>query len=140
MTAQVHPTSHPGREQLAMTYAKTLFPVCGRTARLPECLVQEALRIATPYGSAGEADVERDLWCHLQVHGDGDHFALVLDLDGVATGAIWTRWASGTPVATLDIRPDCSFVDPESREACCEFAFHPGAHSHQLAATRVEFS
>ncbi|WP_329175157.1 hypothetical protein [Streptomyces sp. NBC_01477] len=122
-----------------MTHAKTLFPVCGRPARLPERLVQEALRIATPYGSPHEADVERDLWCHLQAHGDRDHFALVLDLDGVATGAIWTHWADGTPAA-LDVRPDCPFVDPESREGCCEFAFHPGAHSHRLTATPIEFS
>jgi hypothetical protein len=123
-----------------MTHVTTLFPVCGRTARLPEHLVQEALRIATPYGSPGEADVERDLWCHLQAHGGGDHFALVLDLDGVATGAIWTRWADGTPAAALDVRPDCTFVDPESHEECCEFASHPGAHSGQLTAVHDEFS
>ncbi|CAG6394096.1 conserved hypothetical protein [Actinacidiphila cocklensis] len=140
MTVQANPASYPRREQPAMTNAKTLFPVCGRPARLPEYLVQEALRIAAPYGSADEADVERDLWCHLQVHGDGDHFALVLDLDGVATGAIWTRWAGGTPVAALDIRPDCSFIDPDSRDACCEFALHPGVHSHRLTAMPVASS
>ncbi|MFI5759118.1 hypothetical protein [Streptomyces sp. NPDC051569] len=132
--------THPRRRQPAMTHAKTLFPVCGRTARLPEYLVQEALRIATPYGPSEEDDVERDLWCHLQVHRDGNHSALVLDLDGADTGAIWTCWADGVPAAALDIRPDCSFVDPESQEACCEFAFHPGAHSHQLTAMPVEFS
>lgn len=129
---------HLRREQPAMRYAKTLFPVCGRTARLPEHLVQEALRLATPFGSPDEADVERDLWCHLQVHGDGDHFALVLDLDGVSTGAVWTRWADGDPAAALDVRPDCSFIDPESREACCEFALHPGAHTDRLTAMPVE--
>ncbi|MFC4035822.1 hypothetical protein ACFO3J_30770 [Streptomyces polygonati] len=87
-----------------------------------------------------EADVERDLRCHLQVHSDGEHFALVLDLDGLATGAIWTRWADGTPAAALDVRPDCSFIDPASHDACCEFAFHPGAHTHQLTAIPVEVS
>jgi hypothetical protein len=121
-----------------MTHAKTLFTVCGRPARLPRYLVREALRIAAPYGLAEEADVERNLWCHLQAHGEGDHFALVLDLAGVATGAIWTSWADGVPAAALDIRPDCSYVDPESHEPCCEFASHPGAHSHRLAAVADE--
>ena len=123
-----------------MTHATTLFTVCGRPARLPEYLVQEALRIATPYGLPDESDVERDLRCHLQVHSDGDHFALVLDLDGVTTGAIWTRWADGIPATALDVRPDCPFVDPESHQVCCEFAFHPGAHTHQLPSTPDEFS
>ncbi|MFF6955598.1 hypothetical protein [Streptomyces sp. NPDC008317] len=123
-----------------MKNAKILFPVCGRTARLPEHLVQQTLRAATPYGSADEADVERSLWCHLQIHDDGDHFALVLDLGGVDTGAVWARWADGKPVEALDVRPDCSFVNHETREACCEFASHPGAHTHQLTDTPVEFS
>ncbi|MFJ5608210.1 hypothetical protein ACIQCJ_02275 [Streptomyces sp. NPDC093221] len=123
-----------------MKNAKILFPVCGRTARLPEHLVQETLRAARPYGAAEEADVERNLWCHLQIHDDGDHFALVFDLRGVDTGAVWARWADGKPVAALDVRPDCSFVDPESHEACCEFAFHTGAHTHQLTDTPVDSS
>lgn len=123
-----------------MTYAKTLFPVCGQTARLPEPLVQEALRIATPYGSPDVADVERDSRCHLQDRHDGDHFALVLDLDGPTTGAVWTHWADGAPATSLDIRPDCPFSDPETQERCCEFALHPGAHTHQLTAMPVESS
>jgi hypothetical protein len=123
-----------------MMNVKLLFPVCGRITRLPDHLVQEALRIAARYRAAEEADVERKLWCHLQVHGDGDHFAHVLDLAGVDTGAVWARWADGKPVAALDVRPDCSFVDPESLEACCEFALHPGAHTHQLTDTPVELS
>jgi hypothetical protein len=140
MTVLAHPLLPPRRKQSATKHAKILFPVCGQLTRLPEYLVQEALRIATPYGSPDEADVERGLWCHLQAHDDGEHFALVLDLDGVATGAIWTHWADGAPVAALDVRPDCSFIDLESREACCEFALHPGAHSHRLTAMPAESS
>jgi hypothetical protein len=121
-----------------MTHAKSLFPICGQTTRLPEHLVQEALRLAGPHGTPDEADVERDLRCHLKVHDSEYHFALVLDLAGVATGAVWTRWADDDSPAALNTLADCSYIDPESREPCSEFANHPGAHTHQLTAPLVE--
>ncbi|SCE11767.1 hypothetical protein GA0115240_139216 [Streptomyces sp. DvalAA-14] len=120
-----------------MTHANLLFPICGQTTRLPEHLAQDALRLAGPYGAPDELDVERHLQCHLQVHETAHHFALVLDLAGTATGAIWTRWADDASPAALDTLPDCSHIDPESHEPCGEFAGHPGAHTYQLTTPPV---
>ncbi|MFC4035062.1 hypothetical protein ACFO3J_26845 [Streptomyces polygonati] len=123
-----------------MTHAKTLFPICGQAIRLPEHLVGEAIRLAGEHGAPDEPDVERDLRCYLQIHDSRHHFALVLDLAGAATGALWTRWAEADSPGALEILPDCSYADPESREPCSEFANHPGAHTHQLTAAPVESS
>jgi hypothetical protein len=115
-----------------MTHANPLFPICGRTARLPPHLVQQALHLAGPHGPLAGADVERDLRCHLQAHTGGRHYALVLELAGITTGAVWTHWADDTTPAELTVLPDCPTTDPASREPCDEFAGHPGAHTHQL--------
>ncbi|MYS23583.1 Anti-sigma regulatory factor (Ser/Thr protein kinase) [Streptomyces sp. DvalAA-14] len=117
--------------------AMTPLLVCGETARLPASLIQRAFRLAAPHGTPDDADVDRDLRCHLQVHGAEDHFAHVLNLPGEATGALWTRWADGDAPTALDVLRDCASIDPETREPCCEFADHPGAHSYHLMAAAI---
>ncbi|WP_329177306.1 hypothetical protein [Streptomyces sp. NBC_01477] len=120
-----------------MTHAQPPFPTCGRTTRLPGPLGREALRLAGPHATLDEAEVERELWCHLQAHDSDHHFALVMDLASMTTGAIWARWADDASPA-LYILPDCPHVDPESREPCSEFANHPGAHTRDLTAPPAE--
>jgi hypothetical protein len=114
------------------------LPICGATARLPVSLIPHALRLAAPHETPDDADIERDLRCHLQIHGAETHFALVLNLPGTATGALWTRWTDGATPTALDVLPDCPSTDPETLEPCCEFADHPGTHTYQLSTSDKE--
>lgn len=116
----------------------TLFPICGETTRLPVPLVQQALRLAGPHRMPEDADLELDLRCHLQNHSADDHYALVLSLPGVTSGALWAHWTGGTHPIALKVLPDCPSIDPDSREPCCEFADHPGAHSFRFDPASIE--
>jgi hypothetical protein len=79
--------------------------------------------------------VERRLHCTREAHTGSDHQALVRELDGVHTGAVWTHWPDGgRPVAVLVV-PDClAVVTAETGStACAGFRGHPGAHSWELS-------
>jgi hypothetical protein len=100
--------------------------VCGAQTYLPAALVPLAVRLGAA-DHVTELDVQRDLRCTLEAHATGEHWALVLDLDGPDTGSVWTYWpAGGLPekVATL---PDC----PDER-GCTEYAGHPGGHTSDV--------
>lgn len=116
-----------------MTRPLRPHPVCGQRALLPRHLTPLALSFAAP-GTAGPEDVERRLRCALEAHPAGDHHALVLDLHGRDTGAVWTSWADEHQPQALDVRADCTAVSPppHGQEPCCEFAAHPGAHSFDV--------
>lgn len=116
-----------------MTHPLRPRPVCGQRALLPRRLTPLALSYAAP-GTASPQDVERRLRCALEAHPAGDHHALVLDLHGRDTGAVWTSWADEHQPQALDVRADCTAVSPPPRglEPCCEFAGHPGAHSFDV--------
>ncbi|MEW2547786.1 hypothetical protein AB0910_18780 [Streptomyces sp. NPDC047002] len=118
------------------TTSETGLPLCGATARLPERLALAALRLAPePYGEPEDARLERDLWCTREAHGADEHHALVRELDGVRTGAVWTRWRDGGRPRTVTVLPDCPAVMTRTdggSEACAEFLGHPGGHSWEL--------
>ena len=109
-----------------------LVPACGQLARLPRPLVSVALSHAAP-GSASVLDVERQLRCLLQEH-QGDHHALVLQLDGSVTTAVWTSWADDQVPEAVEVRDDCTAVSSPGRgsQPCCEYAEHPGAHTFDV--------
>lgn len=108
-------------------------PVCGERTYLPARLVPAAL--AQQPGEAELPDVERHLRCTLEAHATGDHHALVRDLAGPDTGALWTHWTRGHLPVSLVVLPDCPATRTydSSHESCAEFADHPGAHTWQLA-------
>jgi hypothetical protein len=112
--------------------------VCGARARLPLHLTPSALSSADP-GSATIADVEVDLHCSLEAHSTGDHHAFVMHIDGPDTGSVWTSWPDGRLPTQVEVRGDCEAVSPpeRGREACCEFAGHPGAHSFDVDDSRA---
>ncbi|MFF6961079.1 hypothetical protein [Streptomyces sp. NPDC008317] len=56
----------------------------------------------------------------------------------MTSGAVWARWSDGARPIALDVLPDCPSISADSREPCCEFADHPGAHSYQLDSMPVE--
>ncbi|WNI16893.1 hypothetical protein [Actinacidiphila sp. ITFR-21] len=104
--------------------------VCGRRSFLPAALVPAAVALEPHPGRASAADVERDLRCTLQAHGDDDHQAFVLDLDGPDTGAVWASWCDGTVPAQVRVLPPCPAVG--GGEPCMEYAGHRGGHSFEL--------
>jgi hypothetical protein len=77
--------------------------------------------------------VQVDLRCTLAAHPTGDHFALVRDLDGPDTGALWTTWTPGHRPADVIVLADCDAAEPGTGEPCCEFTAHPGAHTFDIA-------
>lgn len=80
--------------------------------------------------------VADDLVCHLAVHDDGDHFAIVYDhLTTAGAAALWTRWRDEFPRAVL-LRPDCPSRSPGQSIACGHFEAHLGAHSWELEKRR----
>lgn len=113
-------------------------PVCGARVRLPVHLTPSVLSSADP-GSASVEDVEVDLRCLLEAHSTGDHHAFVMHIDGRDTGSVWTSWPEGRPPTRVEVRADCEAVGPpeRGREACCEFAGHPGVHSFDLDDSRA---
>lgn len=106
--------------------------VCGERGYLLSRLIPAVLAYA-PVGTAGPEDVEQHVRCTLQTHTTGDHHALVLDLPGRDTGALWTRWMRGHHPTALYVLPDCPSTDRDTGEPCCEYAGHPGSHSYALA-------
>lgn len=107
-------------------------PVCGEQTILAPDLVSRSLTLAGP-GSAHPEDVEITLRCALQAHGDGEHHAFVLQLDGMRAEAVWATWTDEPPAA-VELRPDCEAASPPGRGShpCCEFAGHPGAHTFDV--------
>jgi len=104
--------------------------VCGERAHLPYEAVEAALKLAP---RAEPDDVERLVRCTLEDHSTGDHFAFVLELDGVHTGSVWARWIRGRLPAAVLVLPDCPATGPApAREPCCEFAGHAGGHTWEL--------
>lgn len=109
-------------------------PMCGERVLLPSRLVEDALAVE-PAASAGTDDVERDLRCTLEAHADGDHYGFVREPAGAGPGGVWTRWESGQQPGAILVLPDCEAAGPPEtgREACGEFAGHPGGHTWELA-------
>lgn len=114
------PTSTPDRPS-----------VCGERSYLLDSLIPAVLASA-PVGAAEPDDVERLLRCTLETHTTGDHHAMVMDLPGPDTGALWAHWTRGHHPTALYALPDCPSTDPDTGEPCCEFAGHSGRHSYQL--------
>lgn len=112
--------------------ATPAYPICGERTYLPAELAGRALKFAAG-DTVGLVDVERELRCTLQDHDTGDHFALVVELDGTYAMALWTRWMQGRSPATVVVLLDCDAVSRSTGEPCCEFADHPGRHSYELA-------
>jgi hypothetical protein len=107
-------------------------PACGSRAYLPTVLVPLAVGLA-PAGSGEPADVQRQLRCVLEEHHEGPHYGFVLDLEGIGTGAVWTRWRTEEEPGAVFVLADCDLGSPDGMDACEEFAGHPGGHTWQLA-------
>ena len=123
-----------------------LPPVCSARAYLPEALVADVLAFEKGPGEADSAQVNRQLRCTLEDHGDtGLHHAIVMELDGPDRGAVWARWMAdrlmsphGFPGDVL-VLPNCPEQDG-GRQACREAAGHRGGHSWQVDDPWVDMS
>jgi hypothetical protein len=139
-TAHAHATDHVTAQVTAHAGARTTTtgaagrPVCGERAYLRPETALAAGQLAPDPALVQPSDIERHLRCTLEQHGTGDHYAFVMDLDGVTTGSVWTRWNRGHAPTVVLVQPDCPGTSPDPRqEPCCEFADHPGGHTWQLA-------
>lgn len=112
------------------------LPVCGQHRLLPEPYEDRARALAPPDAGA-DAYVYLVARCVLQAHTAGAHHAYVMHLDGIDTGAVWARWDGPQELPHLEVLPDCPARAPQvPDDACCLYARHPGAHSHELADPR----
>ncbi|WP_433893004.1 hypothetical protein [Streptomyces sp. CA-111067] len=103
--------------------------VCDGGVRLPAGLVAAALAMETVPGAACLADVEETPACLIQEHApDTPHYGLVLDLDGILSGAVWAVWSPGG-APHLVVLPDCP---GDGEQSCSGFAAHPGLHTSAL--------
>jgi hypothetical protein len=105
--------------------------VCGARGYLPEDLVNVALRFESRPGETQVPDVSRHLRCTLQPHPGLQHHAIVMELAGVETGAVWAHWSDRQFPRELDVYPDCP-RGADSPSPCTLFAGHPGRCSHEL--------
>ena len=113
-------------------------PVCSARAYLPEELADHALAYETAPGEGGLELVQRQLRCTLEDHGDqGLHYAIVMELDGPDTGAVWARWMADRLISPRSFQgelvalKDCD-EQGGARQACREHAGHQGGHSWQV--------
>lgn len=102
--------------------------VCNARAYLPSGLVPVALALETR-STPADTEVERGLRCSLQGQHDNDHHGLVLELDGIDTGSVWTRWTTDQLPYVVVVLPDCPGA---GGQACSEFAGHPGGHTPEM--------
>ncbi|MFC4030268.1 hypothetical protein ACFO3J_02150 [Streptomyces polygonati] len=105
--------------------------VCGDRAHLPTRLVLLALRLA-PSREGQREDVQRELRCVMEEAHAGAHHGFAMELDGVDTGSVWTRWLAGEEPGDVVVLADCNAARADGMDACGEFAGHPGAHSWEL--------
>lgn len=130
---EMHVSSRDARPAAGVETAEVPRPICGERACLSPRLIRAALELAPR--SAVPGDVEIHLRCTLEDHATGDHHAFVAELDGPRTGhasSVWTTWTRGHHPVAIAVLPDCDALSPAVREACCEFAAHPGVHTWQL--------
>jgi hypothetical protein len=106
--------------------------VCGKCAHLSTQFESLALNLAHG-GSYGPDDVELQPRCGLEEHHEGPHHGLLLDLEGRAAQAVWTRWEQSRKPQAVLVLADCPAQSADGMEACAEFADHPGGHTWELA-------
>jgi hypothetical protein len=106
-------------------------PPCGALAYLGGALVPLALEVAGGEPHTAD-DVLRHLRCELERGHEGPHHGLVLNLDGVETGSVWTRWGAGISPQDVVVLADCDGASEDGMEACAEYAGHPGGHTWEL--------
>jgi hypothetical protein len=112
--------------------------VCSARAYLPEALVDEALAFETEAGEAQPDLVQRHLRCTLEEHeAIGLHHAIVMELNGEETGAVWARWMADRLMSPrsfpgdLLVLPDCP-EQSDAQQPCREAAGHRGGHSWEI--------
>ena len=108
---------------------------CGAAIGLQEHEVYRALQFDRT-GLSTLRDVMFAPGCYLEQH-NGEHHALVLELPGPRSGAVWAVWRTGHRPYFL-VLPDCPAISADRREdACGGYRGHPGAHAWELYLGRV---
>ncbi|ANW19330.1 hypothetical protein [Streptomyces clavuligerus] len=96
---------------------------CGATVELPHELV------FAPDGPLYQAHQDSWVFCILDPHASGHHYALLETLEG---SALWTVWLDDA--LYLASLPDCGHLGPTPDvPSCCFFAGHGGGHSWKIA-------
>jgi hypothetical protein len=110
------------------------LPTCASVTHLPP-LLAVAARYLAPV-QEDDFPVERGLRCALGAHGEGEHQALVRELDGSDNSSAWVTWRGdrGRP-GELVIRTRCQARG--DRGGCGLYQRHPGDHAFSPARTAV---
>ncbi|MFJ2116465.1 hypothetical protein ACIOEX_32070 [Streptomyces sp. NPDC087850] len=99
---------------------------CAEFQWLPRPLLHGTLAATTPVPGAGDG-ILRTLECSLPSGHGEQHYALVCELDGAGTGAIWAPWTGSMPPTAIVTLPDCPYLGAEEG-GCILYAGHGGDH------------